>query len=325
MDWRTRLLLCVTLVAACRTGQNYPGIVEPRYAGSAVPTNRPASDTLRIVSFNVKYAERVDSAIVVLTSEPALRDADVLLLQEMDAAGTRRIAQALGMSYVYYPAIFRHRSAKDFGNAVLSRWPIMADSKIVLPHVSRYARTQRTATAATIRVGNTDLRVYSTHLGTPADISAAARQAQLRTIIADAAPHSRVIIGGDMNSATVGSIATELGFGWPTQQVEATNRFGSWDHIFVKGLAVPESGFAGTIESVRAASDHKPVWALAVVRNGRVVPSNRRRITRPPTTNTMIPVMTTIVQKASVGPPAKACNAGMRVAVSATVAASNPR
>jgi endonuclease/exonuclease/phosphatase family metal-dependent hydrolase len=164
------------------------------------------------------------------------------------------------MSYVYYPAIFRHRSARDFGNAVLSRWPIVADSKIMLPHVSRYARTQRTATAATVRVGDMHLRVYSTHLGTPADISEAARQSQLRVITSDAAAHSRVIIGGDMNSSTIGSVATRAGFTWPTWRVE-TSRFGSWDHIFVKGLPLPQSGFAGTIDNVRGASDHKPVWA----------------------------------------------------------------
>src|SRR5688572_3856572 len=274
MRLRTVLLFCVLLLAACRTGRNYPAAAEPRYAGVGAPANRPIPDTLRIVSFNVKYAERVDSAIVVLNSEPALRNADVVLLQEMDADGTSRIAHALGMSYIYYPAIFRHRSAKDFGNAVLSRWPIVADSKIVLPHVSRYARTQRTATAATVRVGDMDLRVYSTHLGTPADISEAARQSQLRAIITDAAPHSRVIIGGDMNSSTIGSVATEAGFTWPTWRIE-TSRFGSWDHVFVKGLALPQSGFAGTIENVRGASDHKPVWALALARNGRVVPSNR--------------------------------------------------
>jgi len=273
MRLRTVLLFCVLLLAACRTGRNYPAAAEPRYAGVGAPANRPIPDTLRIVSFNVKYAERVDSAIVVLNSEPALRNADVVLLQEMDADGTRRIAHALGMSYIYYPAIFRHRSAKDFGNAVLSRWPIVADSKIVLPHVSRYARTQRTATAATIRLGDIDLRVYSTHLGTPADIGASAREDQLRAIITDAAPHLRAIIGGDMNSATVGNVTPELGFLWPTSQVEATSRFGSWDHIFLKGFAIPDSGFAGTIESVRGASDHKPVWTLALVRNGRVVPS----------------------------------------------------
>src|SRR5687767_9964801 len=117
---RTVFLLSLCLSSGCRTGQNYPGAVEPRYAGVGIPVDRPVPDTLRVVSFNVKYAERIDSAIVVLTTESALRDADVLLLQEMDAIGTRRIAEALGMSYVYYPAIFRHRSARDFGNAVLS-------------------------------------------------------------------------------------------------------------------------------------------------------------------------------------------------------------
>ncbi len=268
------LLFFATLLSACRTGQNYPAPGEPRYAGVGILTDRPVPDTLRIVSFNVKYAERVDSAVVVLTTEPALKGADVLLLQEMDADGTRGIAHALGMSYIYYPAIFRHRSAKDFGNAVLSRWPIVADAKIVLPHVSRYARTQRTATAATVRIGAIDVRVYSTHLGTPADISEAERRSQLRVIMDDAARHSRAIIGGDMNSSTIGSVATELGFTWPTWRIE-TSRFGSWDHIFVKGLMLPQSGFGGTIDNVRGASDHKPVWALALARNGRVAPSNR--------------------------------------------------
>lgn len=266
MRLRPLLTLGAALYAGCRTGQNYSGEKEPRYEGVAAPAGaRLPPDTLRVVSFNVKYAERVDSAIVVLTTEPALRNADVVLLQEMDAQGTRRIAEALGMSWVYYPAIFRHRSARDFGNAVLSRWPITADKKIVLPHVSRYARTQRTATAATIRAGHVDLRVYSTHLGTPADISAASRGAQLKAIIADAAAHSRVIIGGDLNSATVGAVAVENGFSWPTERGEPTSRFGRWDHIFFKGLGVPASQAAGTVVNVRAASDHLPVWALAVV------------------------------------------------------------
>jgi endonuclease/exonuclease/phosphatase family metal-dependent hydrolase len=78
--------------------------------------------------------------------------------------------------------------------------------------------------------------------------------------VSDAAGHSRVIIGGDMNSGTIGSVATEAGFTWPTWRIE-TSRFGSWDHIFVKGLPLPQSAFAGTIDNVRNASDHKPVWA----------------------------------------------------------------
>src|SRR3990170_3722917 len=207
MKIRTLVVLVAGGLGACRTGTNYPSERDPRYSGVAIGSAAlETPDTIRIVSFNVKYAERVDSAIIVLTTEPTLRKADVMLLQEMDAQGTKRIADALGMSWVYYPAIFRHRSGKDLGNAVLSRWPITSDDKIVLPHVSRYARTQRIATAATIRVGDVDVRAYSTHLGTPADISSASRRAQFQAIIVDAAKHARVVIGGDTNSATVGRV-----------------------------------------------------------------------------------------------------------------------
>ena len=267
MQLRAILMLIAGGLSACRTGRNYPGEKDPRYAGVALAPAPPAvPDTIRVVSFNVKYAERVDSAIAVLKTEPALRNADILLLQEMDAPGTRRLAEALGMSWVYYPAIFRHRSGRDFGNAVLSRWPITEDEKIILPHASRYARTQRIATAATVRIGDVDVRAYSTHLGTPADISADSRRAQLQAIIADAAPHARAIIGGDTNSATVGRIAVENGFSWPTERGEPTSRFGRWDHIFIRGFALPTPRGAGTIANVRAASDHLPVWALAILR-----------------------------------------------------------
>src|SRR3712207_1456288 len=126
-----RLLWVVPiLLAACRTGRDYPSATEPRYAGAAPTTAaepREPRDTLRIVSFNIAFARNVDRAITLLTSHPALRGADVLLLQEMDAAGTQRIAHALGMWYVYYPAIFHLRTRRDFGNAVLSRWPIVGD------------------------------------------------------------------------------------------------------------------------------------------------------------------------------------------------------
>lgn len=266
MHLRAIVMLVAGGLSACRTGRNYPGQNDPRYAGvAAAPTARTAPDTIRVVSFNVKYAERVDSAIVVLQTEPALRNADIVLLQEMDAPGTRRIAEALGMSWVYYPAIFRHRSGKDFGNAVLSRWPITDDEKIILPHVSRYARTNRIATAATIRIGHVDVRAYSTHLGTPADINAASRTAQLAAVVANARAYPRAIIGGDTNSATVGRVAVENGFSWPTERGEPTSRFGRWDHIFIKGFALPASQGAGTIANVRAASDHVPVWAVALL------------------------------------------------------------
>ena len=257
----------IAAAAGCRTGRNYSTPQGPRYAGEArgaraVPAER---DTLLVVSFNIEFALHVDTALAVLASDPALRGADVLLLQEMNGDATRRVAEVLGMWYVYYPAFFHFRTDRDVGNAVLSRWPIVEDKKIVLPHLSRFVRTQRTATAATIELGHVRVRVYSTHLGTMGDLTPSARRDQLRAIIADAQRYPRVVIGGDMNDVRVGEVAQERGFAWPTEHGPETTRLGRLDHIFFKGLRLPAREAAGTLLDVRGASDHLPVWAIAVI------------------------------------------------------------
>lgn len=261
-------LVILALLAGCRTGRNYPSPEGPRYAGGPRVTQIGGGnhrDTLRIVTFNIELAQQVDSAIAVLASDPALRGADILLLQEMDQAASRRIADTLGMWYVYYPAVFRLRTRRDFGNAVLSRWPIVQDRKIVLPHLARIVRSQRVATAATIRVDQSLVRVYSTHLGTMAGVAPSGRRDQLRTILADAEHYPRVVIGGDLNDAGIGQVARKAGYSWPTEHGPKTTRLGRLDHIFLKGLGSPDSGATGTIVDVRRSSDHRPVWAIALL------------------------------------------------------------
>jgi endonuclease/exonuclease/phosphatase family metal-dependent hydrolase len=256
------------VLVGCRTGRNYPSTEGPRYAGGPSPqaiSSSLGSNTLRVVSFNIEFAERLDSAISLLAGDPALRDADVLLLQEMNEEATRRVAEALGMWYVYYPAIFHLRTKRHVGNAVLSRWPIVEDKKILLPHHGRFARTQRTATAATIRVGESLVRVYSTHLGTMTDVEPGSRRNQLRAIIADAARYQRVVVGGDMNDVGVGRVARDEGYSWPTERGPDTSWLGRLDHIFFKGLRSPDSAAAGTVLEVRNASDHLPVWAIGIL------------------------------------------------------------
>jgi len=267
---RTALLLALAATAGCRTGRNYVSPEGPRYAGvpgASRTTGHADSTRLRVVSFNIAFARQVDSAIALLTSEPALRDADVILLQEMDEKATGRLAEALGLGYVYYPAVLSFRTRRQFGNAVLSRWPIVADEKIVLPHVSRFGRTQRTATVATIQVGSRLVRVYSTHLGTMGDLAPASRREQLQTILANAARYPRVVIGGDMNDEGVGRVARETGYAWPTQHGPSTHRLGRLDHIFIRGLASPDSGAAGTVLDAHGSSDHLPVWVVATLDN----------------------------------------------------------
>ncbi len=264
-----RTMLLALLLAACATGRNYTQPQAPAYRGGRAPARAAAggagADTLRIVSFNVELGQRVDSAIAALVREPELRGADVLLLQEMDDAGCARIAAALGMAYVYFPAIQRRSTGRDFGNAVLARWPLSEPTKLILPHRGRFNHTQRIATAATLRVGERVLRVYSVHLHTQTGLGPAGRRDQLGAVLRDAAPWPLVVIGGDLNSGGVGRGAAAYGYEWPTRAGPRTTPLGRWDHIFVRGLALPDSAAAGSAANHHA-SDHRPVWVRAIVR-----------------------------------------------------------
>src|SRR5256712_2957636 len=171
-------------------------------------TDEPyASDhviTLRVVTYNVKYGRQVNRAVSARRRYGPLRGADIILLQEMDAPATRQIAEALEMAYVYYPAGVNGHTHRDFGNAILSRWPITTDEKLLLPHLGRIRNEQRIATVASVQIGAQTGRVYCLHLGTPSEIGWAKRRDQAHVVLADAAQYPLAIVGGDMNSHGIG-------------------------------------------------------------------------------------------------------------------------
>jgi len=251
---------------SCRAVLNYPSPLGPRYTGVPAAPAAPAAGvrTLRVVTYNVQWGKHIDRAINVLTTRTPLKDADIIVLQEMDAEGTRRIADVLGMSWVYYPAAVHPKLGHDFGNAILSRWPIVADEKLMLPHIGGLRHAQRIATAATVLVGTAQVRVYSAHLGTPSDIRPSKRRDQAHTILADAATYPLVIVAGDMNSHGIGKEFRAGGFLWPTEHNGFTTVVFNWDHIFLKGFAVPPDRPArGIVRDTLGTSDHDPVWAVA--------------------------------------------------------------
>lgn len=264
------LLLGLVALTACARGMNYSSLDGPRYAGGdqafeAAGAPAPGGGAFRLVTFNVRHAEQVDSAIVLLQLTPELALADVIALQEVDAPATDRIARALGMAYVYYPATLHPKYRRDFGNAVLSRWPITADRKLVLPHLGHFRKTARTATAATVVLGGTAIRVYSAHLGTLAEIGPRSKRDQAAAILADAASFPHVIVLGDMNSHGIGAAFHEAGYRWPTEQNPRTHAFGNWDHVFLRGIVLAHDGATGVIRENRRASDHRPVWAVIAI------------------------------------------------------------
>jgi len=206
-----------------------------------------------------RRGEKIDRALEVIRGNGELQDADILLLQEMDAAGAERTAAALGMGWVYYPATLRH--GRGFGNAILSRWPIEADKKLLLPHHSIFGGTRRIATVATVQVEDTDVRVYSVHLATPTNQTWSDRVDQMEAVLEDASPYAYVVIGGDLNSGSIAEHGLWDGFTWLTQAGPRTTWFARVDHILTKGFVPPASEVSGTISDNHGASDHLPVWA----------------------------------------------------------------
>jgi endonuclease/exonuclease/phosphatase family metal-dependent hydrolase len=254
----------VAAISACATARNYPDKTGPRYHGEFA--GQPSLPILKVVTLNLKYAQKVNPAIQLLRQADALRDADVIALQEMDDAGAAAIARALSLNYVYYPGAVHPRTGRDFGNALLSRWPIEADAKVPLPHPGRFRHMQRIAVAATIRVRDTPVRCYSVHMETPGAVSAAQRRDQAAAVVNDAAGFERVLVAGDFNNRNIVARAfEEAGYRWITQDEGHTISHFTWDHIFTRGLRLRDVASTGVVSESRGVSDHKPVWAELVL------------------------------------------------------------
>jgi endonuclease/exonuclease/phosphatase family metal-dependent hydrolase len=262
------LATVAVLAAACAPTVNLLNPTSPKfegsYAGSIAATVGTGSRIL-VVSFNIKLADRIGPAIEVLRSD-RLRDADIISLQEMDETGVDRIARALGLNYVYYPGSIHPVRHRYFGTAILTRWPVAETRKVILPHEGWGRRQRRNATAATIEVRGSCVRVYAVHLETQHRASQYEREDQVDAILADASTLScPVVVAGDFNSKGIGKYFEQKGYAWPTKNVGKTISFFSWDHIFARGLGVPDSAAAGKVLDVQGASDHRPVWASLIL------------------------------------------------------------
>lgn len=263
----TLLWLLIGGLSGCAAPLNFTNQAGPLYQGCETPQGSPAqaAEELRVVTFNIKYSKEIDLSIDLLTSEPTLRGADIVLLQEMEEAGVEKIGRALGMCWIYYPATVHPGAAHNFGNAILSRLPLSDPKKIILPHLGGFGRTQRTATAATVLAQGLPIRVYSLHVATQVELSKEQRRDQVRAVMADARATGgeRILIGGDLNDKELCYAFVEDGYDWLTRHIGRTCKVWSLDHVFTRGLSA--IGESGKIENNRGASDHRPVWVSVVI------------------------------------------------------------
>jgi endonuclease/exonuclease/phosphatase family metal-dependent hydrolase len=265
------LLLCLlgvssVLIIACHPAVNYLDPEGPKFSGNLAPGNAVFSDTVKIVSFNIEFAEKIDQAILELSTVETLKNADIILLQEMDEQGCERIAQALKYNFIYYPAIRYTKENRNFGNAVLTRWPIGYTKKVLLPFEAPGNKTRRIAVAAAIGIGRTEVLAYSTHTATIVQRESK-RLAQVDSIARSIPPDAKlVIVGGDFNTVFEdnitemeeiflrhGLVRASKGSG-PTNKLKPFDQ--TLDHVIARGLRALS---AGTFKDSQA-SDHLPLW-----------------------------------------------------------------
>ena len=246
-----------------RRARNYRDPRGPRFAGHHGRASTGArTGLLRLATFNIRFAREIDRALALLRRSPFLRGVDVLALQEMDEAGAARLARELGFNFVYYPATIHPATGRNFGNAILARGAIERDHKVLLPHLGRTMQAQRIAVAATVRFGAWRVRVVNVHLGTPLEISRAARRRQMAALpTEEPEPADLLVVMGDLNAKRVGHVLEQRGFLWLTKRVRRTIRLFAWDHVFLRGLRPGQWARAGVVRNNLGASDHKPVWA----------------------------------------------------------------
>lgn len=242
--------------------ENYPDTDGPLFTGEYAGDPSGFDGDLKVVSYNLHFSEALKE---ILSDLQLISGIDVLLLQEAHETALERISQRLKMNYVYFPASV-HQHGRNFGNAILSRWPLSDPEKIILPHKNPRNGQIRVTTKASVEVGSRMIHVYSVHFET-LWLGQAKRMEQIRAQVASITPEEElVVVGGDFNAITSGGMRRIEALFMHADISLATSALGSttnmpWiglsmDHIFSRGMQVLDAGvLRGT-----SGSDHLPIW-----------------------------------------------------------------
>lgn len=209
-------LLAWSMVASRGRARNFLDPEGPVFTGP-LPTpadgaiKRASAGRFSVVSFNIHYGYATDDIVPTLRAND-MADADVLLLQESNERTAREVAAALGLTYAYYPATVHPTSRDLFGVAILSRWPITAHRKVLLPDHSYFDAARKAAMIAVVEIEGVPVRLVTVHL--QSGMLGRGYSSQLRSLLGcvtrdvcegEPSPTSlprakALVIGGDFNT-----------------------------------------------------------------------------------------------------------------------------
>lgn len=242
--------------------------------------SRLPSKTLRVMSYNVHGCRGMDGRVSTdrIARVIARYDPDVVALQELDAGRLRSagvdqaemIAKRLGMSFYFHSA--RRHKEEQYGNAILSRYPIALVKKDSLPKLwDRTFLEPRGAIWVMVDHHGTKINLVNTHLS----LWSEERLLQMQTLLSgDWLRHpdcsGPIILCGDLNMSPKSRVYKEickrlndsqlmLAGHKPAKTWFAGYPFRRIDHIFVTPEIRVHSVHVSHTALDRSASDHLPI------------------------------------------------------------------
>ena len=240
----------------------------------------------KVVSFNIRFraGEDLKKLAELLRNDPEIGEAVVLGLQEVDRNKKRTgnentvklLAEELGMHYAWAaPPAPKPLHEEETGVALLSPYPLTEVKRLVLPHDGPGGR-RRAGIGATIKVGDTNLRVYSVHSETR--MSMDKKVGQMKAALDDLATHPAhmpAIVMGDLNTweADAGTRTVKLfkGAGFHTpfdgdstfcQQILFVPLKLKLDWIWLRNVEAKAHGIDRQVKL----SDHYPLWTRVSIK-----------------------------------------------------------
>lgn len=235
---------------------------------------------LRIMSYNVHGCKGMDGRVSTerIARVIARYDPDIVALQELDAGRSRSsgvnqveiIAKKLGMSFQFHPA--RRHQQEEYGNAILSRYPMEMIKKDSLPKLwNKTFLEPRGAIWVYVLYQGARINVINTHLS----LWSKERRLQMNTLLSgDWMRHpdcsGPIILCGDLNMAPNSVVYKEIMKKFNDSQLMLSGHkpiktwfsgypFRRIDHVFLSAEFNVQSIEGSHTTLDRMASDHLPV------------------------------------------------------------------
>lgn len=215
----------------------------------------PEPRTITVVSYNIHFAISRSGSVELGRIADELRrwGADVVALQEVDDTRSRSgyidqaewLAGELGMTATYAAA--EEHGDGSYGNAVLSRFPVVSAESFRLPAVGSGLTNPRVLLRTVVDVDGFELAVDSTHFSNTSDTS---DNLQARRTV-ELATEPRIVMG-DLNTSPHD----------PAYSILRSGLVDAWELVGIgKGRTYPTWNPVGRIDYALYAGELRPVGA----------------------------------------------------------------